>query len=440
MGFGPALARFTSVRAAELNAVRRVLVAALAAYVVVGVLLATGFTLVAESAVGVFNVPARFERDAIDTVKVMGWVSLAALVAAALGHVQSGLERFRAFTLTNVAGSIAFLLVLLLALSDDPRLVVVAYAALLQWTLVASLRLVALRDVLAARGGWLPERALVRQLVGFSARLQAATMATLANTQTDRVVVGLIAPASTLGQVGIGTQVAEAGRFLAYAAFSPMASRMAIAYAEEGRPSLDELLQRHRRLWVLAAIGAITIGVGASRPAIAAWIGPGQDQAALFAALLIAGYGIGLLPSPAFAYLRAIGRPGLEGVFGVLTVVLNLAATVVLAVLVGATGVIVATACAYALSTVWVTMKLRSAVPPSGIAGADLARGAGSALAAGAATYLAGQALVEMLPRAPALLAVGVTAGAAFAGHLALATGTRPLGMLRRIRLDKGVS
>ena len=61
---------------------------------------------------------------------------------------------------------------------------------------------------------------------GFSLRLQMTTLSGIVNSQTDKVIVGLVASAPVVGQLGIGTQVAEAGRLLAGAALSPIVSRL----------------------------------------------------------------------------------------------------------------------------------------------------------------------------------------------------------------------
>jgi O-antigen/teichoic acid export membrane protein len=432
MGFGPALARFTSVHAEERAVVRQMLAAALGAYAAIGLAIVALCHLTAEPLVALFSVPAELEADAIETVGLVGWVAFVALAGAPLAHVLSGLERFTALTLTNVAGSAAFLAAIVFFLAGDARLQDVAYAALLQWTVVAALRAIALRSFLPPSGRLLPGRRLARQLLGFSARLQVAVLATLLNTQTDRIVIGLVASAAILGQASVATQMAEAGRFLAFAAFAPLASRMAIEFGRDGRPALDRLLSVHRRVWVAGVVGATAIGVGATRPAIAAWVGEEYDKAALFAILLLTAYGVGLLPSTSFAYLRAVGKPGIEGRFGVVTVALNLALTVPLGILAGATGVIAATTAAYLLATIWVVRRMRAVVPPSEDRTRQALRLGAPAVVVGAAMYGAGEALVAALPGPLALAAQGAVAALLFGGFMSLLAGVSPRGIARR--------
>lgn len=437
LGVGPALARFTSVHATHPHRPRQVLLSALVLYLAVGLAVVAACQLFAGLFADLFSVPADLRADTIATVHIIGWVTLAALIAAALGHVLAGLERFISFTVSNVAGSVVFLVALVVLLRRDPEMQDAAHAALMQWSVVALLRLVALRRVILTRGPMQPGRTLIRQLFGFSMRLQGAVLATLLNTQTDRVVIGIVAPATTVGQAGVATQVADAGRFLGYAAFNPIMSRMAVAYGAGGLEALDPLLARQRRLWTIGLLGAMAVGIGATPPAIGAWLGSGYGEAAIFACLLIAGYGIGLLPSPAFGYLRAVGRPGLEGLYGVVTVAVNLVATVVLGVAIGALGVVLATAFAYAVSTLWVTRRARRLVPASTDAPIHAVRVfAGMAIAA-LLTYAAGEGLLAVAPRWLAFFGLAVVAAAMLVLYLTALAGLRPAGLIRDIRAGR---
>lgn len=433
LGFGPAISRFTGVHAADADAVRRLLVLTMSVYAVVGLLLTALLWVVARPLVDLFDVPARFDHDALRTVRLMGVVATAALVASGLGHLLNGRERFLAATVTNAVGSLVFLVTLVALLDRGRRIEDAAWATLAQWVVVAALRLVVLRDVLRAGRGLLPDRRLIRELAAFAARLQAATLATLLSTQTDRVIVGVVAPATTLGQVGLATQVGDAGRLVGYSVFTPLATRMAVTYGEGGEPAVRRTLAGLRAGWMTATFGAVVVAVGAVRPTIESWVGPGHDQAALFAGLLITGYGTGLLPSPDFAYLRALGRPSTEGLFGVVTVAGNLAATVLFGILFGAIGVVASTTGAYLASTAWVLLRLRREIPADARPRPPLARVLGAAAVAGGLAYLLGQAAIVAVPGVLALPLIGLAVAACLSLYATLTLGAGPL-IVARIR------
>jgi O-antigen/teichoic acid export membrane protein len=419
LGVGPAIGRFVSVRQGEHQHVMPILWMAIGLYALAGAVLVVGAYLAAPALVNFFHVPARFHDEALRMTEIMGWVAFATLMAAASGQVMIGLERYRAFAVSNAAGGVTFLVVLLVLLAQGSHLQYMAYAALAQWVLVSLLRIGMLLRVLTAGRPRLPPRELVRELFGFSARLQVSVMATLLNTQTDRVVVGRVSTTRKLGQVSIAGQIAEGTRFLSYAALNPMISRMAVTYGGRGGEHLDTLYGRLLRRWQLIVVGSLALAVAIMQPLVRAWLGPGHGEAAFFAVILVLAYGFNLLAGPAIAYLRAVGRPGPEGRYGVVTVLANVVLTVALGVAFGAIGVVTATLLAYLTSTVWFLRSVRPQLPEvPGVGRAQWVRSLLTLMLAAAIAVGIAYASVAALPSGIALIGVGMGAGLAFALYL----------------------
>ena len=187
----------------------------------------------------------------------------------------------------------------------------------------------------------------------------------LINWQSDKLVVGLVAPAATVGQLGIGAQFADGGRLLSGAALSPVQSSFAIAAGAGDEEGLRRRFAELHRLWVLGVLGAAVIGAASLLPLIEAWLGSGFGEAALLGVFLVLGSAAGLSTGTGVAYMRAIGRPGLEARMGPLIVVANLALTVPLALAAGARGVVIGTLGAYLIGAGWFFSQLRYHVPAS---------------------------------------------------------------------------
>jgi O-antigen/teichoic acid export membrane protein len=209
---------------------------------------------------------------------------------------------------------------------------------------------------------------------------------------------------------------------------------MATAYGGPGgEAALESVLAASRRLWTIAVLGVVAVGCGAIVPAVRAWIGTGHGQAAGYAIALLVGYGYLWLPGPAFAYLRAVGRPRLEGNYGLATVLVNIATTIPLGIAFGATGVIAATTFAYVTTTTWVLRRIHHEVPrtheprePARLA---------LALTAAAGVALGGGALLDAaLPRLPALAAIGLLALADLSAYFAFMLRATPAVALARLR------
>jgi O-antigen/teichoic acid export membrane protein len=432
-GFGPAVQRYVSVAhgARDARTASRIVWSSSAFYVVLGVLVAVATVLLAPALVDLFNVPAALHADAVTMFRLIGPVMLLALLAAGLGNVLQGVERFVAATAATAASVATFLVVAVILLATGHGLVGLAIAAGAQYAVGVVVRVWLVRDLLAIAPFGRISRHEARGLLSFSARMQVNVLSTLVNSQTDKIIVGLIATTAAVGEVGIGSQVAEALRFIVFAALGPSIARMAVSHGEGDPAVLGRLYHRLKGVWLPATGGAVLVACGAVFPLIAAWLGPGYGKAALYAGLLTVAYGINAMTGPGTAYLRAIGRPGLEARYGALVIVLNLATTVGLGLVFGPIGVVAATTFAYSAGTAWFMLRLRAnepaherqsvdAEPPSRV------RIAAGALLAGAFTLGWGLLALELTPRPVALVLVAAGAGAALLGYFALVMKVRP--------------
>ena len=426
-GLGSGIMRFVAVAHGrdDHDEVARVAWTALGLYVSGGLVIVALALLLAAPLTGVFNVPARLEDDAEAMFRMLGPIVLAALFAGGLANLQQGLERFRAYAITTGFGVVAQIALLIVLLPDE-GLRGVAYAALGQQLVAAAARLVTVGDVFMRGGPALLSRAGTVALAGFSARVQMSALATFANNQSDKLVLGVIAPATTLGQLGIGAQAAEAGRVVGASALNPFVTRMSLLYGHDP-DALPALYRRLHRLWLLTVTGTTAIALATLQPLIEGWLGSGHDQAALLGGFLVFAFGVNLLTGVPGVYLRAVGQPGLEARYSALLVAVNLIASVSLGILLGAYGVVGATALAYVVGTTWFFTRARGRVPamPLREVGSPWVIVA-SVVVTAAAAFAWGFAANALLPRGVALPVVAAGMGAALVTHLSVTTRVRP--------------
>jgi O-antigen/teichoic acid export membrane protein len=427
-GLGTGILRFTALARGEdaRGDIARVAWTSLGLYLVAGLALAGLAQVLAPTFTSVFEVPGRLEADAEDMFRITGLVILAALLVSGLGNVQQGLERFEAYAVTTALG-LAAQVAALVVLLPDAGLEGVAWAALVQQGVMGVTRLWSIRDVfMSARPGLLGA-ARTRELVGYSLRMQMSAFSTFVNNQSDKLVVGVIASASTTGQLGIASQVAEAGRLVAGQAINPFVSRMAATHGRRDEAGLAALYTRLDRLWKLTVLGAGAIALAAMYPLIESWLGPDHGEAALLAGFLVVAFSINLLLGVGTAYLRAIGLPGIEARYGGLVILLNLAFTIPLGIAGGARGVVLGTTCAYAVGTLWYRGQVRRFAPrtPERLLGPPV-RLVAVLVATSAAALGWGLAMNALLPPGVALAPVAAGVGALLVAHLSLTTGVRP--------------
>ena len=427
-GLGPAIQRFTAHArgAGDERRFGRLLWTTLALYATGGLLFGAILALLAPAIVDLFDLPLRLREDAGDMFRLLGGALALALLAAGAGNLLQGTERFGMLAISAAAGALTFLAGVAV-LAGPEGLPGLAIAMIAGQAVTLLVRLGGLRVHIAAARPGLLGRAELRRLVAFSARLQVTVFSELINWQSDKVVVGLVAPARTLGQLGIGAQFADAGRLLAGAALSPVHSTLALAAGSGDEPELRRRFTELHRLWVLGVLGAGVIGAASLQPLIAGWLGPGYREAAVLGAFLVLGSAAGLTTGTGVAYMRAIGQPGLEARMGPLIVAANLALTIPLALAAGARGVVIGTLGAYVIGATWFFSRLRHHIPASPVSGPrEAATAVALALAAAALSRAIGEAAVALLPTGVALVAVAFGLGLALVLYALGVLGVRP--------------
>lgn len=427
-GIGPAVQRFVAVArgADDVPAVLRVLWSTWCLYALAGLALVALAWIAAPWLVDLFDVPDRLSDDAEAMFRLIGPIALLGLLQSSVGSAQQGLERFVAFSVATAAGSVAFLAAIVVLLGLGEGLRGLAYAALVQHGTMLALRTWSLRDVVLSGRPALVDRAEARTLARFAGQLQVSVLATVVNNQTDKVVVGLVASPSTLGQVGIAAQLAEAGRLVTGAALSPITSRLSQAFGGRDE-ALDVVAARLNRLWTIGVAGGTIIGAVAIYPLIEGWLGGGHGDAALFGTFLVLAFGLNMTIGASAAYLRAVGRPALEARYNGLVIVLNVVMTVALGLVGGAVGVVAATLVAYTLGTAWFYARLPREVPWLGRYDVgQMARTGALAAVAGGLALAWGLLMNLLLPVGVSLAFVAAGAALAFVAYMSAATGVTP--------------
>ncbi len=425
-GFGPAVQRFVAVShgAEERRGAARLMWTVVALYVLVGGGACLALQLFAPSIIDLFDFPLALRSDAIDLTRIVGAAIPVSLIATGLGNVLYGLERFAVAAVSTACGAIVLLIGVITALSVDEGLPGLGVALLAQQGTLLLVRVAALRGLVATGPPALASRGDLREMVSFSARLQVSALGVLINGQSDKVVVGLVAPAATVGQLGIASQLAESGRLIGGAVLQPIISRLAVVIGQGNTDHLADEYRKLSRLWLIVVTGATAVGIGILHPLLVSWLGDGYGEAFVLGSILVLAYGVNLLTGIASAYLRATGAIGIEARAGVLMVGLNVAFTVPLAFAAGALGVVLGTLGAYVCGTFWFLSRMHRVVPalppePWRV----LTRQLLLAGAAAAFAFGAGSLMAAALPRFVAIVPVGIVAGVALGGYLAASLG-----------------
>jgi O-antigen/teichoic acid export membrane protein len=416
-GMGPAIQRYVSAEQAESHAddVNRALWTAMLAYSAIGLLLGAIVFFLAPVFVEIFSIPSGDKAGALTLFRTTGGSLFVGLSAVALINVLQGLQRFPAVTTINVASTVLFVAGVAYFSLVDPWLGGLGFAALAQQVFLFAGRAFALRKTMS-RPALLP-RAEIKHLAGFSARLQVSGIALLVSTQTDKVIVGLIAGPTIVAEVAIGAQIAESIRLLQNSALTPITTHLSAAWSQ-GREAAAALAARIATQWHTSVVVIGALFVCCMPALVLSWVGSGHYEAAGYGAALVLAYSAYLRPSASFSFLRAQQRPRIEIKFALMTLVLNLVFSIVGGLLFKAPGVVGATVVANLIATVWVARALREdwtwSVVPRHMPWGRAALAIAIAALAGAIAWLPAQTL----PQGVSMVPVGIVLAA---GALAVA-------------------
>lgn len=429
-GFGPAIQRWVGVAhgAGSADAARGVLWWALIGYTAIGLAVGAFVALAAPWWVDIFLDDGDERRaQALAMFRLVGLALLITLWVAALQNVLQGLERFTTIAVSSMLGSVAYLTGVFVLLGDGLGLEGLGISLVAQQAVVALVRVVALRDVLLSGPPKPLSRQEARGIVAFANRLQVNALSGLLNSQSDKVVVGVVANARITGEMGIASQLVDAGRLVATAALTPVFSALTVTVGAGDTARLREQFAWMHRTWLFAIGGGTIIALGALEPLLTGWLGAQHDEAVTLGLVLVAANGFGLMTGVALVYLRAIGQPWAEARLGPLILAVNVGLSIPLGLLFGAHGVVTATLVAYLLGSIWFIRTFHALAPEvDRVRLAELARPGAFALIAGAVALGGGLGAEAVLPTGPALAGVVAVAGVAYVLYLAAATGRAP--------------
>lgn len=369
-GISPALQRFAAVaQGAGDDAVLSELVwTATAVYAALALVIILAAWFAAPDIVALFSVPSPSEHDAATMMRLVGVAASLSLYAGGLQSIHNGVGRYSVSATASITAAVSYLIAMTVWLTGRHDALRVLALSLILGQLLAVITHLAF---LGPRISPYPVRVITgvyaREFFAFSGRLQFLPLTDLIVTQSDRLVLGMISTAATVGYFAVGSQVAAAVVLLAMSILVPLTSQFATWHGEGMREHVfvAQLLVVQKQ-WTRSVCG-IAVILCAFLPALLLdWLGIRTGAALTFACITVAAYSLNLLTGPITAYLRAVGRPSLEARYGLSLIVTNVVATVILGLLVGPYGVVLGTLVSFAGASVWLFVSFMREVPPMG--------------------------------------------------------------------------
>jgi O-antigen/teichoic acid export membrane protein len=255
----------------------------------------------------------------------------------------------------------------------------VVFTAAVVATLLGGLGLGGLGVAVAAAGlvmviaAWLVSRYVWRQswslrqlrradaveLLRYGTNLQLANMVVVINVQADKPV--LLAAGGSLRFVAyyeLASRVAFSLRSLPVMALGPLATQAAHDAAGQPIAVLRAFYERSLALITNYGAGPLLAICGACYPLMLAWLGTGYTDTSIIVAILGFGYAVNLVTGAGSSIARGCGRPELDRNYSLLGLVINVALTIVGALLFGPWGVVVATSVGLVVGSMYMLVTM----------------------------------------------------------------------------------
>ncbi len=343
-GVGASLARFFAMHAArgERENVTRLLIGAAAVFVLFSVIVLAVSAVVATSVVRILDIDPALRDEAAHVLRWLGVLVLLGMWSNAVVALLQAHARFLALLIATVLSSAGYVIAVFASSGMGLNALIVGVSV--RFGVLIVIGLVAGRHDLRLPRPLFPPRQLRREFFAYASRMQASSVTTFLNSEVDAILIGVLLPVRYVGIYAVGAQAAAALRALPLVAFHPILRRLTTVFTIDGLAGAVREFRAVQERWLPAVLGYGAVATVAVGFGVSMWLGPEYRMSGVVAAVLMAGFTVHVaLTGVRTCFVRAIGRPGLETRYSLLSTVVNLALTVPMAIAFGAVGVVSAT-------------------------------------------------------------------------------------------------
>jgi O-antigen/teichoic acid export membrane protein len=197
------------------------------------------------------------------------------------------------------------------------------------------------------------DRDLIVEMLKFGGWLQITRLTGFVNRETDRIVIGSWLNVATAGLFDIGDRIAQLVRTLPLTLLGPLLPMTAGIHAQGDVRRLARTVRQASRLLGLLAIGMAGFVLATAPLIMTVWLGRTYPDVVWIASVMVLAYAVNCLVGVGTTVVSAIGKPGYETQYAVLSVTLNIGATIALAPFFGLEGIVAGTVFGVIVSSVF---------------------------------------------------------------------------------------
>ena len=360
-GLRPVAGRFFSVHIGAGNRVAagRLLGTLMLFAIGVGLAITTVLFFVSPTLVAIFRLPRDLRVDGLFLFRSVGVLVGAVFIYTVLESVMQALGRYTLTGFARLLSYVAWVTTTWVCTASGYGLKVLAIALIAPQVAAACLLVPAVIKYVGPGNLGLADITEVRALASFGWRAQCAGLATLVNTQFDGILIGLILPVRYVGLYNAGANVANKLSNALSNALVPLANHFGNRFGSEGVQAVSDILNELQPRWVRITSAWCAVCAAVSYPALSLWLGKRFEVSGLVCAILLLGYLFNNCVAMQTLYVNAIGLPGLQARFGLVSVIINVGLTAAM-IPFGITGIVGATAAGLVLGSLYFQRLVRS--------------------------------------------------------------------------------
>lgn len=203
--------------------------------------------------------------------------------------------------------------------------------------------------------GLLP-RSEIKEFLSFAARTQVSNLSVLINTEFDVLIIGAGLSVRQVSYYNVGQSFGQNFSQLAEVALSPIETNLTNAYGRDGEQGAHEQLRRLQWAWTIGLSGVFSAAMAAAYFGIIAWVGKSFATGGFVAIVALGLHWVFMTHGVLRKWCGAVGRPGIESRFGIVSVVINVVCTIPM-LLLGPIGVVGGTAIGQVVGAVYMVRR-----------------------------------------------------------------------------------
>jgi O-antigen/teichoic acid export membrane protein len=357
LGVGRGSVRFISFYSErrELDVVRRIVSYGVLGHLLAGIVLTPLAWLAARALIPHLDLSSDLRPTAITLFPLMVAYSFLAGALYPFGALLIGLERMWITSLVTLASQLLYAVAIIVLLSLGTGLYGLLLATVLQSAAQGVTYFVVGRRLVGRVVGnpFALGRGPIMEMIRFGAWLQVTRLAGFVNRETDRIVIGSWLSVATAGLFDIGDRIAQLVRTLPLTLLGPLLPMAAGIYSQGDEKRLARTVRQASRLLGLLAIGMAGFVLATAPLIMTVWLGRTYPDVVWIASVMVLAYAANCLVGVGTTVVSAIGKPGYETEYAVLSVTLNIGATLALAPFFGLEGIVAGTVFGVVVSSVF---------------------------------------------------------------------------------------